>query len=974
MFARARNLGSSLIFPLTVSIVFVLGACGALYLREANAIASNTRDLENRRMERFASVFGDEIDKMITDLRVMASGDGFQEYLTTGQTSDYERAVHRALFFSKDNTDYDKIRYIDEKGQEIFRLNHDGAIVPHDQLQNKADRSFFQKANVLNPGEIFVSAIDLNVENGAIEQPIKPTVRVATPVFDASGRRRGIYIINYLAANGIEHLRQFVPRYAQRFRMLDAQGYWLAGAKPEDEWGFELPGRSGLTMAKTDPELWAKILKEPRGQEPYKGGYFTWVRAAPRDFDPDKPLKLVAEEDFLVFASQLSAEEWNASFAGLRQTFVVVGLLLLVLATAVSWAYQARRRTQQERDRFFSLSNDLFCIAGFDGHFKSLNPAWVKTFGYTTEELRSKPFESFLHPDDLDKTREQFARQKGGQGVVSFENRYRCKDGSYRWLLWNAHPLVEEQLIFASARDMTERKQIDEKLQQSEERLRLMVESVRDYAIFMLDPTGRIVSWNAGAERIEGYTAEEIVGRHFSVFYPEEKRRERFPEQELAEAAAKGRAEDEGWRVRKDGSQFWANVVITAMHDSQGKLLGFVKVARDVSLRRQAEDALLKSQQMFEGLFENSPDAIILVNQAGRIVRVNAQIDALFGYTRNELEGQSVETLMPERYRMHHGRDLANYFAAPRTRAMGAGLELFARRKDGSEFPVDIMLSPLKTEEGDHALAVIRDITNRKQAAEKIQKLNEELKQRADLLEVANKELESFSYSVSHDLRAPLRHIHGFVEMLQKSPALEKEASAHRYMEVISKAARQMGLLIDDLLAFSRTGRAEINPVKIKMREMVDQVIRDFEIDCKDRKIAWDIQPLSAAPGDPVLIRLVWVNLLANAIKYTRTRAEAKIEVGELDGANKNSGGHEDEVVYYIRDNGVGFDMRYAAKLFGVFQRLHRAEDFEGTGIGLANVQRIIHRHGGRVWADGKVEAGATFYFSLPVKPTIQPK
>ena len=711
MFARARNSWSSLILPLTISIVLVLGACGALYLREANAIASNTLDLENRRMERFAGLFGREIGSMITDLRVMGSGDGFQDYLATGRTSDYERAVHRALFFSKDNTDFDKIRYIDEKGQEVIRLNHDGAIVPHDQLQNKADRPFFQKSNVLNSGEIFVSAIDLNVENDAIEQPLKPTVRVATPIFDASGHRRGIYIINYLAANSVGRLRQDMPNYQQRFRLLNPQGYWLAGAKPEDEWGFELPGKSGLTMAKTDPELWAKILAEPAGQEPYKGGYFTWRRAVPRDFYPDKPVKLVAEEDFLVFASQISPEEWNATFVGLRQTFAMVGLVLLILATAVSWGYQARRRTQQERDRFFSLTNDLFCIAGFDGYFKNLNPAWEKAFGYTMEELLAKPFESFLHPDDLEKTRQQFASQKSGQGVVSFENRYRCKDGSYRWLLWNAHPLVDEQLIFASARDMTERKQIDEKLRQSEQRLRLMIENAKDYAIFMVDPSGKVVSWNAGAERIKGYTAEEIVGKHFSIFYTDEKRREGFPDKELREAAAKGRFENEGWRVRKDGSKFWANVVFNAVRDSHGELLGFVKVARDVSERRKAEDALLQRQQMFEGLFENSPDAIILVNQAGRIVRVNAQVDALFGYTRDELEGQSVETLMPERYRAHHGGDLAGYFAAPRTRAMGAGLELFARRKDGSEFPVDIMLSPLKTDEGNHALAVIRDIT-----------------------------------------------------------------------------------------------------------------------------------------------------------------------------------------------------------------------------------------------------------------------
>ena len=372
------------------------------------------------------------------------------------------------------------------------------------------------------------------------------------------------------------------------------------------------------------------------------------------------------------------------------------------------------------------------------------------------------------------------------------------------------------------------------------------------------------------------------------------------------------------------------------------------------------------------GLFENSPDAIILVDQAGRIVRVNTRAEALFGYTRAELEGQSVETLIPERHRARHGGQLAGYFAAPRIRETSAGLELFARRKDGSEFPADIMLSPLQTDEGSYALAVIRDITIRKEEEEHIQNLNEELKQRANLLEVANKELEAFSYSVSHDLRAPLRHIHGFVELLQKSPALQGDESGHRYMGVIAGAAKQMGRLIDDLLAFSRTGRAEMHPVRINMREMVDQVIRDLDLECRDRRVTWEIKPLPTTMGDPNLLRLVWVNLLDNALKYTRPRQEAKIEIGQMAGDGKDPAGGGREMVFYVRDNGVGFDMQYASKLFGVFQRLHRPEAFEGTGIGLANVQRIVHRHGGRVWAEGQVDSGATFYFSLPVI-AIQP-
>ena len=827
--------------PLVVSITLVFAFCSALYLREAHQIAFTNLDNENRRLDRFVGLFGRDIGSTISDLRLLASGDGFQAYISDGRPDNLERAVRRAFYFSTENPDYDQIRFIDETGREVFRVNQNGVVVAQANLQDKGDRPFFQKANNLPPGEIYVSPIDLNVENNAIEHPLKPTLRVAMPIFGPDGRRRGIYVINYLAANSIGRLKAFVPRYAQRLRILNSQGYWIAGAKPDEEWGFQLPDRSGLTMAKSDPELWAKIIRQPSGQEPYRGGYFTWKYAVPRDFYPNKPVSLVAGDDFLVFASVVSGAEWSALFAELRQTFVIVALILLILAVALNWIYQARRRATLERDRFFNLTRELLCIAGFDGYFKRVNPAWRNTLGYTAEEMMMKPFIEFVHPEDRQKTIEQSANLAHGGEVISFENRYRCKDGSYRWLLWSARSLVEEQLIYASARDLTDRKQIEEKLRESEERVRLMIESVKDYAIFMLDPSGRVMSWNAGAERIHGYPAREIIGQHFSRFYPEDRKQQRNSDADLLAAAADGQYEDEGWRMRRDGTKFWANDIITAMRAPQGELLGFVKVSRDV--------------------------------------------------------------------------------------------------------------------------------TARKETAEKIDRLNAELNQRASLLEVANKELESFSYSVSHDLRAPLRHIHGFVELLQKSPALENDKSAQRYMNVITRAARDMGLLIDDLLTLSRTGRAEMHPVLIDMPKMVNDVIRDLEMDLKDRSVTWDIKPMHEALGDPGLIRLVWLNLIGNAIKYTRPREVAKIEIGEA--TKKEANSSPGEWIYYVRDNGVGFDQQYAPKVFGVFQRLHRAEDFEGTGIGLANVQRIIHRHGGRVWAEGKVDAGATFFFSLPVtKPS----
>ena len=258
------------------------------------------------------------------------------------------------------------------------------------------------------------------------------------------------------------------------------------------------------------------------------------------------------------------------------------------------------KQAREEADRYFTLSLDLLCIAGFDGYFKRLNPAWEKALGYSTEELLATPFLDFVHPDDRAATIQESEKLGKGHNTISFENRYRCKDGSYRFFLWTAAPLAEQQVIYAVARDVTTLKRAEEELRQSEERFRLMVENVVDYAILMLDPEGRVVSWNAGAERIKGYRAEEIIGQHFSRFYPREDIERGKPQQELEVATAKGRIEDEGWRVRKDGSTFWANVIITALRDESGALRGFGKVTRDMTERKLAEEALLQAKEVAE--------------------------------------------------------------------------------------------------------------------------------------------------------------------------------------------------------------------------------------------------------------------------------------------------------------------------------------------------------------------------------------
>jgi PAS domain S-box-containing protein len=375
--------------------------------------------------------------------------------------------------------------------------------------------------------------------------------------------------------------------------------------------------------------------------------------------------------------------------------------------------------------------------------------------------------------------------------------------------------------------------------------------------------------------------------------------------------------------------------------------------------RRRAEEALQSSEERYRSLVELSPDALF-VQGDGKIVFINSAGVRLFGATAAaDLIGRFTLELVHPEDRRAIDRTIRESMEEHRPVPFA---EARIVRRDGEVIDVEIAAAPMTFERKNAAQVIVHNVADRKQAEEQIRRLNAELEQRVvdrtAALEAANKELEAFSYSVSHDLRAPLRHIEGFVEILRGTKAGELDSESQQYLQTISDAARQMGRLIDDLLAFSRTARAELRKTRISLNEIVRDVLREVRSDVANRDVEWIIGVLPQAEGDANLLRQVLSNLVENALKYTRPRKVARIEIG----SNPN----DDEIIVFVKDNGVGFDMRYAHKLFGVFQRLHSATDFEGTGVGLANVRRIIHRHGGRTWAEAKLDEGATFYFSLP--------
>jgi len=465
-----------------------------------------------------------------------------------------------------------------------------------------------------------------------------------------------------------------------------------------------------------------------------------------------------------------------------------------------------------------------------------------------------------------------------------------------------------------------------------------MIAEIEDYAIILLDESGIIKNWNKGALKIKGYEAKEIIGKNFSVFYTSQDRQNGIPEKILSEARQKGKAVCEGLRIRKDGSAFWGSIVITALYDANGVINGFTKVTRDITEKRKVEEK-------FYALLDSAPDATVIVNEEGVIQMANTQTEKLFGYSRHEIIGKPVEVFIPIELRSRHIHHRADFARSSKVRAMGVGIELNAVKKDGSMFPVEISLSPIQTEEGMLISAAIRDITHRKELETELKKINTEL--------------EAFTYSVSHDLRAPLRGIIGFTNVLEEEYSSKLDNEAKRITSIIKANTIRMGRLIDDLLNFSRTGKQEIVKADFSTKAMVHEVINEITGQYEIEGIEWDIRELLPARGDISTIRQVWVNLISNAVKYSRNKPRPVIEIGSwLDNGF---------AVFYVKDNGVGFDEQYKDKLFRVFQRLHDADEFEGTGVGLAVVEKIISRHKGKVWAEGKMNEGAGFYFTIPV-------
>ncbi|MCX6908271.1 MAG: PAS domain S-box protein, partial [Verrucomicrobia bacterium] len=512
----------------------------------------------------------------------------------------------------------------------------------------------------------------------------------------------------------------------------------------------------------------------------------------------------------------------------------------------------------------------------------------------------------------------------------------------------------------AITRDITERKRAETALRASEARYRSLFENMLNgfaYCRMIYDKQDRpadfvYIAVNNAFESLTGL--KDVVGKRVSEVIPGI--REKDPELfEIYGRVAKTGA-PEKFESYVASLKMWFSISVYRPQDGY-----FVAVFDTITKRKQAELALRESEEHYRLLADHAEDFVALLDAQENRLYISPSFFRVTGWTPEEVMGTTWDARL-------HPDDIPLMLQSRAANRAGQTtlIEYRIRCRDGSWMWVEASSKPITGPDGQmkQLLVWARDITVRKQAEKEIRHLNETLEQRVQertaQLEASNKELESFCYSVSHDLRAPLRAINGFATILSTDHAERLDDEGRRALSIVCSEADRMGQLIDDLLAFSRIGRQAMQLAEVNMDALAQRVFNECAAHAPGRDIRFKLHPLPPTQGDPAMLPHVWTNLISNAIKYTRPKRVAEIEIsGRTDGG---------EVVYCVKDNGVGFDMQYAQKLFGVFQRMHGESDFEGTGVGLALVQRIILRHGGRVWAEARPNEGAAFYFALPAK------
>lgn len=914
IFSRFSDFSLSVRVTTIVLTMVVILAGGAIYFIEQREQHELLTDLGTRLNDRarFADQeFRDDIESLRQSVLFLSRTPPIQSIIHTEKdpvASTVWKKRLLAIFkaFAETHPFYYQIRYIGVKDQglELVRVDRtDGKVVAtsSQDLQHKSHRDYFQDTLSYRAGEVYLSEINLNREHKKIQVPHVRTLRASTPVYDEkSGRLFGMIVINVDIGSFIDKLNFDIPEEAQTY-LLNSDGDYLYHPVARKAFGFDLGQRyRWLDEYDESPLVNNKLSKNNALQRMTSliGDFF--IASAAIHLDPEKPEKfltvvyamsegeinkLVAHKRIVIIVSLLSialfisvtlfmvlrrlflplthltetAQKLGEGSIEIKLPYVTQGEIGAFVKAFNQMLFRIRRREEEiitlnlelaRREDFLNkiieTVPEAILVVDQNGRIIKINQRVGRLFGYTLKQLQGQSIE-ILMPESLRNRHVAFRKEYYENAEPRMMGQGRDldglrSDGSVFPLEIGMAPMWMEgdMFVIVSMVDITERKRMERALKTTQEEFfRLITSNVKDYAIIMLDPEGRVLTWNEGAERIEGYKAKEILGRSAEIFYLQKDVEAGTFSKLLEIAKETGHYEGCGWRLRQDGSRFYTDLVITAMRDDEGNLIGFTKIDHDITERRKIQEELK------------------LLNS---------------------------------------------------------------------------------------------DLENR-------------VHERTAELAMANRELDSFAYAVSHDLRAPLRAMMGFSEALIEDFGGQIPDEAQEYLSEISKASENMSELVDGLLALSRNTRGELHKNRFDISALAEEICQELILQGEGINAEYEIEPGLMVEGDIRTLKIVLRNLLSNAFKYSADQEYPHVRFFHEQ--------RSDGLVYCVSDNGAGFDMAHSDRMFKPFQRLHRQDEFPGIGIGLATVQRIIHRHGGEIYAFSSPGQGAEFYFTLPSNSEI---
>ena len=951
----------------------------SVYKAQEKSMLNFMRDEERQTIKVGSQFVTEELRIIHDDLFYLRDQPVLHDWLTTESPESQARLSGDLLAFVKYRELYDRILFVDYKGRERVRIDRNKgppAIVPARDLQDRSNLYFVEQSLALNKDFIYISPFDLAIEHGKIEQPVKPVIRFSTAVFDQRGQKRGIILLSYRGQRLIDRLRVISQQSIGSLWLLNAKGYWLIGARPEDEWSFMYPDRKKRLFADDYGEAWSSIIEHPERQQfMINGDLFTYGEILPKALFGDIRESVVSGDERWLLVARVPAEKFFAR--NVLQARVLAFLELFLLLGVVSWliAHHRIRRRQIEDEvsaseaRFRGLiesAPDAIVIVNEQGRIVLVNAQTELWFGYTRDELLGQPVE-LLIPERFQANHQSYRQAYMKNPVVrpmgvGLDLYARRKNGGNFPVEINLSPLLtkNEKLVTSIIRDISARRQAEEERRASEARFRVLLESAPD-AIVIVNEQGHIILVNAQAEKWFGYTRDELLGQPVELLVPERFRthHQSYRQAYTANPVVRpSRVDLNLYGRRRDGSEIPVEINLSPL--KIGQELFVISIIRDITVRKQSEQAQREAQAKYQELVNNLRVGVYRhMSASGCFMKVNPAMIAMFeAESAEQLQAYPVVDLCRDEGCWQVFMDKIN------RQGFVDNEEIQLVTLKGREFSASITAVMKKDSAGNiYYDGIIEDISERKETERHIQQLNTALRERAMVLESVNHELEAFSYSVSHDLRAPLRAVDGFSRILLDEYADQLNDTGKDRLKRIRAAAQRMATLIDDLLKLSRITRSELKREDVNLSVLAGEVIEELHRQEPERAVQCMIQPDLIAWGDARLLRIVLDNLLGNAWKFTGKRPDAQIEFGMHS--------QDGESVYFVRDNGAGFDMAYAEKLFGAFQRLHETSEFPGTGIGLATAQRIIHKHGGRIWAEGEVEKGATFYFTLEAREIL---